>query len=325
MEFKEKSNGITVISQVYPLLNGKRKKLVKQVGDGSIIRRFDKTDKPKKSTDVVCPHFLELKWAYGCPYNCSWCYLKGTLRFLPGKTKPVVKNYEKIKRHLEAFFDATKQEEILNTGELADSLMWENNGNPFSKFIIPLFENEDKHKVLFLTKSNNIKNLLRLEHNGCSVISFTVNAYPVSRKWEKGAPHTMKRIAAAKKLDERGYKVRLRIDPMVPIKNWKKYYIQLIDRIFSSFEPERITISSLRGLQTTINNVLDKSWTKYLSEKSNWGKKIDFKTRHEMYKTIIDYLKENYNYKSVGLCKETIEMWNRLNMNYREIRCNCIW
>jgi len=38
--------------------------LVKQVADGSIIKRFDKTPYPVKPTDVVCPHFLELKWAY---------------------------------------------------------------------------------------------------------------------------------------------------------------------------------------------------------------------------------------------------------------------
>ena len=65
----------------YPLLDGSRQNLVKRVGDGSIITRFERTPLPARPTDVVCPHFLELKWATGCPFDCAWCYLKGTLRF----------------------------------------------------------------------------------------------------------------------------------------------------------------------------------------------------------------------------------------------------
>lgn len=47
----------------YTLLDGTERTMLKQVGDGSIIRRFDKTPFPTKHTDIVCPHFLELKWA----------------------------------------------------------------------------------------------------------------------------------------------------------------------------------------------------------------------------------------------------------------------
>ena len=124
--------------------------LTRQVADGSIIKRFDKTPYPVKPTDVVCPHFLELKWAYGCPFNCSWCYLKGTFRFRPEGIKPAYKPLEKIKLHTEAFLQEVKTPEILNTGEIADSLMKENGDSPFSKFIIPIFETQSQHKVLFL-------------------------------------------------------------------------------------------------------------------------------------------------------------------------------
>ena len=105
----------------YELLNGKILKLVEKVNDGSIITRFDKTPQPKTSSDVVCPHFLELKWAYGCPFDCSWCYLKGTFRFRPNGKETVVKDYEKIELHTKAFLEEVKTPEILNTGEIADS------------------------------------------------------------------------------------------------------------------------------------------------------------------------------------------------------------
>ncbi len=106
-------------------------------------------------------------------------------------------------------------------------------------------------------------------------------------------------IEAARKVSEAGYETRIRIDPMVPVFEWEEHYAGLIDKIFEKFTPERITLGSLRGLQSTINNSKDKTWVKYLSEKSNWGKKIDSETRYEMYSMLIDYLKNKY-----GFCRK---------------------
>jgi len=308
----------------YKLLDGRVETLVERVNDGSIITRFDKTPYPTHQTDVVCPHFLELKWAYGCPYDCSWCYLKGTFRFRPNGKEPVVKDYDKIELHTRTFLEEAETPEILNTGEIADSLMSENGNKPFSKFIIPMFESQNKHKVLFLTKSSDVKNLLKMESHSQAVVSFSLNAIPVADKWEK-APKILKRLEAAQKLYNAGYEVRVRIDPMVPIENWEKHYLHLADLIFERFIPERITLGSLRGLQSTINGCTDKSWVQYLSESSNWGKKIDIKIRYQMYSSIIKFLKQRYQYKQVAPCKETIQMWDRLGMDYKKIRCNCVW
>jgi len=300
-------------------------KTINKIADGSIITRFNRTPLPLKSTDVICPHFLELKWAYGCPFNCAWCYLKGTFRFLPTKTKPVIKDSGKIELHTRRFLQEAKTPEILNSGELADSLMSECSDNPFSKFIIPMFEEQNKHKVLFVTKSDNIKNLLEISPHNQTIISFSLNANEVANKWEQGAPSVGRRIEAAQKLIQAGYEVRIRIDPIVPVPDWGKHYTNLIKQIFNSFIPSRITLGSLRGLQTTINGSKDRSWVEYLKEKSNWGKKIDFKTRYDTYITIINHLRKTYYYNEFGLCKETLAMWERLGMDYRKIKCNCIW
>jgi spore photoproduct lyase len=308
----------------YPSFNGAAKRLIERVNDGSIITRFDKTPQPKYSSDVVCPHFLELKWAYGCPFDCSWCYLKGTFRFRPNGKEPVIKDYGKIELHTRVFLEEVKTPEILNTGEIADSLMGENSDKPFSKFIISLFETQKLHKVLFLTKSSDVKNLLEIEPHNQAVISFSLNAIPVAKRWEK-APPISKRIEAAKKVYQSGYEVRVRIDPMVPIDAWRQSYLKLADLIFENLVPKRITLGSLRGLQSTINGCSDKSWVNYLTESSNWGKKIDFQTRYTMYSEVIEYLKSKHHYEKVALCKETIKMWNILRMNYRQIKCNCVF
>nr|MDO8083125.1 hypothetical protein [Candidatus Freyarchaeota archaeon] len=315
-------------------LSGERKVVVDRVGDGSIIKLFDKTPPPQKPTDVVCPHFLELKWANGCYFNCAWCYLNGTYRFHPDwkNGKPNIKNFEKIEEHLKAFLLGDGiQPEILNAGELSDSLLAEDRGNgepPFSKFVIDMFsayDSEGKHKVLFLTKGTNVKNLIELSDEGSKriIMSFSLNADIVARRWEKKAPSVNARIKVARKVWDAGYTTRVRIDPMVPVEGWRKHYTDLVDKIFSNFTPERITLGSLRGLTTTIRKAKDRSWVVYLSEKSNWGRKIDSETRYGAYAFIMEQLEKEYDYKHVALCKETIEMWTKLGMDYKQIKCNC--
>jgi len=315
---------LRIVTYEYQLLSGSKVTLAQQVGDGSIIKRFDKTPLPTRSTNVVCPHFLELKWAYGCPFNCAWCYLKGTFRFLPTGTKPVIKDYKKIELHTRRFLNEVATPEILNTGEIADSLMWEGSSEPFSKFIAPMFEEQKRHKVLFVTKSDNIIHLLEVNPHNQAIMSFSLNADEVARRWERGAPSVDRRIEAGKRLTQAGYEVRIRIDPIVPVLDWEKHYTKLVEQIFTSFTPSRITLGSLRGLQSTINGSTDKSWLQYLNENSNWGKKVEFKTRYEIYATIINQLKKNYDYEEIALCKETMAMWAKLGMDYKEIKCNCV-
>jgi len=309
----------------YQLLNGYKKSAVVRVADSSIINRFDKTPLPIKGTDVICPHFIELKWAYGCPFNCAWCYLKGTFRFHSTKTKPVIKDYAKVESHTRKFLEEVTTPEILNTGEIADSLMSEGTSQPFSRLIVPMFEEQNRHKVLFVSKSDNIKHLLEINPHCQAVISFSLNADEVARRWENGAPSVDRRIDAGRRLSEAGYEVRIRIDPMVPIPGWQAHYANFVDKVFASFVPSRITLGSLRGLQSTVNGSTDKSWVEYLKESSNWGKKIDFKTRYDMYYAMIIQLREKYSYTESALCKETVEMWGRLGMDYKKIRCNCVW
>lgn len=321
MKFSDSSIKIEKMKQ----LDGREELLVKEIGDGSIIKLFDKTPFPEQETDVVCPHFLELKWANGCRFNCNWCYLNGTFRFRPNGKKPYLKDKNKIIEHVKTFLEHINRPSILNSGELSDSLVFEGSNFSLTKNIIPLFKEQKKHKLLILTKSDNIGDLIKSDSQKQVIVSFTINAYPVSQRWEDKAPHPKERLKAAKKLSDAGYPVRLRIDPMVPVGGWGVEYTKLVDRIFNKFVPERITFGSLRGLQSTINNSKNKSWVEYLDEASNWGKKVNFEKRAKMYILMIKYLKERYNYKKIALCKETIAMWSKVGLDYKKIKCNCIF
>jgi ParB/RepB/Spo0J family partition protein len=308
------------------------------------IRFFAKTP-----SEIVCPHFWEFIWATGCSFRpaCAWCYLQGTFR---GDITPRFFEKEELEKQLEAWFndvetlschltDRHSDPQILVTGELADSLMgeqyWKQKyGVPFSHWIIQSFEKQKKHKVLFLTKSDKVENLLAINPHKQAIVSFSLNAEQVAKQWEKGA-YTVSpirnRIEMAGRLKDAGYEVRVRIDPMVPIMGWETQYKELVEDIFSRFTPERITIGSLRGLESTIRFCMDRTWVNFLSkDPTGWGRKIPDDQRQIMYSTLISYLKNKHDFSKIGLCKETYEMWRKINIDagtypyWSECKCNCV-
>jgi len=321
--FRIRENGCSLYYKNIKSLNNHIEKRCIGVGDRSVITLFDKTPFPISSTDVVCPHFIELKWANGCRFDCAWCYLNGTFRFRADGKAPYLKDPEKITLHLRTYLEKVKEPTVLNSGELSDSLVFEGGTYSLTKDIIPIFKEQDRHKLLILTKSANVKNLIKANAQDHVIVSLSVNAVKVARRWEKKAPTPVQRLRAAKELSDAGYQVRLRIDPMVPIEGWKEDYKELVEYIFKQFRPNRITLGTLRGLQSTLIHSEDTSWAEYLDDNSNWGKKINSHLRAEMYTFIINLLRNKYKYNDFSICKETIEMWKMLGLEYKNMKCNC--
>jgi len=295
----------------------------------------------KSPPDIVCPHFWELKWAYGCPFNCAYCYLQGTFF---GNKSFRVKDLDDLKRELREFLSWASSEGIrvlLNSGELCDSLAVSEATRKFVPVVIEVLEEFPEHRVLMVTKGGvqHVKPFIEVSRGfeELFIVSFSVNSEEAARRFEK-APTPRDRLEAAKLVQEYGYVLRLRIDPMVPVEGWEKHYTSLIDLIFSKYElkPERITLGVLRGLLKTIRFSKDRSWTRYLdkSEKTGWGLKPGYELRKAMYVHVIEKLRE-YGYKGyVALCKETYSMWLDLAKEgylpspgeqgiWQNIRCNC--
>jgi len=288
----------------------------KRVYGGGIIRYFDKTPR-----DIVCPHFWELNWAYGCRFECEYCYLQGTFR---GNKEPRPRPLNQVFTALDEFFkDHRGKPQILNSGELTDSLVYPDR----IKLISDKFEQQSEHKLLILTKSSNVKPLLDRPRKQ-TVFSFSLNANEVWRRWEHKTPPPIQRIEAAKAAAEIGDEVRVRIDPIFPIENWQAEYEDLVYSIFSEFTPERITLGTPRGLAKTLMYSRDLSWAKYFDkgEETGWGKKISDVLRREIYLFFYDKLCSlGFDKSKIALCKETASMWKELGLDPAKVRCNCVW
>jgi spore photoproduct lyase len=317
----------------YRTLDGTEKRMLKQVGSGRIIRLFNKTPYPRQPTDVICPHFINAAFINGCPYDCAWCYLKGTLRFFQRENGRIPIRFKKEKQAIRAVKTFLEIEDlpptVLNTGELGDSLCAETDfyGKPFSKWIMDFFEGS-RHKVLFLTKTTNVNNFLKNDWQKNAILSWSLNAYPVSERWEHLTPHPRDRIEAAKRVFDAGYEVRVRIDPMVAVEGFEGYYRSLVQEIANRLNPTRFTLGCLRGLVSTIARATDKSWYQYLTESSSWGKKPPLESRWSMYKNVINKVHELGLKGDVAVCKDTLEIWamlkQKFGLDYQKIKCNCI-
>lgn len=289
---------------------------------------------------MICPHFDRLKLtSNGCFYQCDWCYLKLTYRAaFPFIT--IRAQYDRIKEQLHKKLNQTKAPIIFNSGELADSLSMDHLTRAGREFI-PWFGNSENGYLFMLTKSGNVNDILDLSHNGRTIIAWSMNNETISQKFEMGAPPFGRRLDAAEKVQNAGYPLRIRLDPIVPFNGWKDAYSETIKRIFGKISPERITLGTLRfeeGFYNMRNTIFSTGpeLPKYLqtmepmftpkkfgsSKKSKSGKySFPEKQRIEIFNFIISEIRKLSDCK-IALCKESAKVWKRVGLELS--RCSCV-
>jgi spore photoproduct lyase len=289
---------------------------------------------------MMCPHFDRLKLASnGCFYQCDWCYLKLTYRaafpFIAIKT-----GYNKIKRQLGKRLEKSQTPIIFNSGEMADSLALDHLTRAGREFI-PWFGRSGNGYLFMLTKSDNVDDILDLDHNGHTIVAWSMNNAAVSRKYEIGAPTFRRRLAAARKVQEAGYPLRIRLDPIVPCEGWQYAYAETIKEIFSSVSPERITLGTLRfekGFYNMRNTIfttghelpnLMEEMTPMFTPKMFPGNKhpkagkysFSESKRSEIFRFAIGEIRK-YSDCRIALCKESENVWSELGLDLS--RCSCV-
>ncbi|HDH12800.1 MAG TPA: hypothetical protein ENG83_11510 [Nitrospirae bacterium] len=277
-----------------------------------------------------CAKFYKLTAYNNCNFWCEYCYLYLTFRNMPISTHFV--NYDKMFREI-VKFDSQNipgKLRVLNLGELCDPLALEP-VTGFAKELVTFAANDTKKtKLLFLTKSDNVDSLLNLNHDGKAIISFSVNTDTVYRQLEHRTASPEARLIAAKKLQEAGYEVRLRIDPVILYSTWENDYQKLVEMIFAYVNPTRITVGEYRpskGLSAHIRSRFpDSSLLKITSGLINEGAKLRYpeKYRLEMFHTIIDAIREHDRKATIALCKEDAKIWKTLRMQQNGLHCNCL-
>jgi len=276
----------------------------------------------------------------GCFYQCDWCYLKLTYRaafpFITVKAE-----YDKIKKQLEKRLSQTDSSIIFNSGELADSLAMDHLTGAGREFI-PWFANTANGYLFMLTKSDNVDDILDLDHKERTIVAWSMNNDIISRKFEVGAPAFDRRLNAADKVQKAGYPLRIRLDPIVPFKGWEKAYARTIKTIFDRLSPERITVGTLRfekgfyGMRDTIfttGSYLPKILGQmgpmfepklFIGSKTPKDGKYSFseKRRTQIFNFVIEEIRK-YSDCKIALCKESANVWDATGLDRSKCSCVC--
>jgi DNA repair photolyase len=278
----------------------------------------------------ACPNYWHFS-PYGfCPYGCKYCYLAGTQGV---KFSPTVKIYLNLLEMLEEIDRIAMnlgKPTAFYLGKLQDALALDPL-TAYSTGLIPFFAEHPYARFTLLTKSANINRLLKLEHKGHTILSWSVNPPEVSRLFEEKVPSIEERLEAMRKVASAGYPVRAVIMPIIPVEGWQGIYSEFTQHILETIPLQRLTlggICSYKAARALMESKLGSNNT--ISVNMEIAESLDGRSRYstslrdEMYKCIIKIARECRPDLEVALCLEEDKLWKSSGLESNLGRCNCV-
>jgi spore photoproduct lyase len=279
--------------------------------------KFDFFKKCPCSKNAVSCNYYILNIGFGCPYDCTYCYLQHYTNFpgifLEAEIENFLNNFEKFFLK-EKFFRC-------GTGEFTDSLALDNL-TEYSKVLVPFFSK--KNVLLELkTKSKNIENLIGLEPNGRIVISWSLNSRKIIEEEEKGCASLSERILAAKECQKYGYKIGFHFDPIIFYEGWETDYKKVLEELFKNIKEEIawISLGTLR-FNPDLKKIIEKRHPEtdiiYQEQILGFDRKLryDENLRIEIYKKMLEWIREERKDIYIYLCMEEDSVWKKIFKNF---------
>ncbi|MEH2312785.1 MAG: spore photoproduct lyase family protein [Nostoc sp.] len=171
--------------------------------------------------------------AEGCPAHCQYCYLAGSL-----SGPPVIRVFANLPQILDnlANYEQQGKTTSFEVSCYTDPLGIEHLTGSLAE-CIRYFGTRSNAHLRWVSKFDAVDGLLDLPHNGHTRCRMSVNAAPISGKFEGGTASVTSRLNALRRLalpQERGggnYPVGLVIAPIMPIDDWQIHYSSLFDQI----------------------------------------------------------------------------------------------
>ncbi len=272
---------------------------------------------------TVCPNFYVLRHANGCRFqpSCSYCYLKSSFWYLDHPR--VFTNKDDLLNEVRAWIASDELESyVLNSGNLSDSLAFEAD-RPMTEELVLLFrEHAEKkcrpHSLLVVTKAGlePCGPLMAQTPSPNVIVSFSFNSREAAAELESGAAPMEERLEAARKMKALGWRLRIRLDPIV-----RGFDYQVIAREIRDLAPELVTLGTLRaerGLRRFLPGRLADAL-----EKNGDPRGLDRypePDRVALYRQAAGLIGPQIQ---IGLCEETREVWEAVFGDWKNSRCNC--
>lgn len=309
-----------------PLQSHNRGKRTLVLGEHRSAVRFSKEE------GNSCPNYWHFS-PYGfCPYGCHYCYLAGTPGVWFSPTVKIFLNLDEILVEIDRTANRIGQPTAFYLGKLQDGLALEPLSG-YARTMVPYFARHRHARMVVLTKSADVENLLDLDHAGRTILSWTVNAPEIVQRFETNTPAIADRIDAMRRCAQAGYPVRAVLMPIIPVGDWREVYRRLLSTLLESVPLSRITLGSIcsypqaqrlmelkLGRENAISTLLDRG-----SAKSDDGRlRFGQSTREEVYRYLIGCIRQKRPDLEIGLCLEDEAMFAALDLTGSTGRCNCV-
>jgi spore photoproduct lyase len=278
----------------------------------------------------TCPNYWHFS-PYGfCPYDCQYCYLAGT----PGvKYSPTVKiflNLPEILSHIDMVASHLDKSTAFYLGKLQDALALDPLTG-YSRIMIPFFAQQKLGRLILLTKSASVENLLDLDHQKHTILSWSLNPPEIFSDFERNLPSPDERITAMQKCAEAGYAIRAVIMPIIPIEGWQNIYTKFLVNLLELVPLNRVTLGQICSYSAALK-LTERKLGKInpISEqieerKSRDGRfRFPLRLRIEIYKHLINTIRKLQPELQISLCMEEYQTFKALNMEDTIGCCNCV-
>ena len=176
-----------------------------------------------------------------CKYDCEYCYLQ---YYFQTKVPVVFVNRDEVLQKIEELLNSFENP-YFHVGEVCDALAFDDL-TEFSTDIVELFAKHKNGTIEFRTKSTNINNLISIDNPPENVIpSWTFSPQKIADMIEHKTPCFKERLEAARRCQESGYTVGVRLDPIIRIEGWENLYQKMIQELFARLDTKQIDYISL--------------------------------------------------------------------------------
>lgn len=260
--------------------------------------------------------FYSLHLVEGCDFECSYCILQA---YLTNPILTVYVNREEILDRLDFFLRSHPHQFFrIGTGQLADSLSLDHL-TAHTESLVPFFARQPNAVLELKTKSVNIARLERLDSQGKTVVSWSMNTKKIQSTEEHKCATIKERIQAAKRCTEWGYPVGFHFDPVIDYEGCLQDYKEVMEEIFSRIPPEKVAWVSLGSLRfmPELKRIMEKRFPRSFLPCAEWTRGTDGKLRYltsrrvALYKPLREKLSALIPKVPLYLCMETEAVWRQ--------------
>ncbi len=170
------------------------------------------------------------------------------------------------------------------------------------------------------TKTDNIDGLLGLDHQGRTVVAWSVNPPEIIKHNEFKTASLEERLNAASQLGQEGYKIAFHFDPLIYYPEWESGYKKTVKMIFEAVPPDNIAWISLGTLRyvSALKSISEKRFSNVSIFSNEFIAAEDGKMRYlkPIRKKLLGALSEWINSTAptvpLYLCMEKRSVWNQL-------------